>query len=132
VTLKDVKDPHGNKERVRVAEFVEKVKPMILNVGACQQIETFTGSRYIEDWKDCAIQIYVERGVKAFGDTVDAIRIAPEQPRTREQLTPDHVKWAGAVQKFRDEGEKGLAVVLKYFDLSDTNRKALEDAAKAP
>lgn len=129
VTLKDVKDPNGQSERVRVAEFEGGVKPMILNVGSCEQIEAFTKSRYIEDWRGCALRLYVQLDVQAFGSRVDALRIAPQQPRTREELTPDHDKWQGAVQKFADEGEDGLAVVLKYFDLSPANRQELENAA---
>lgn len=129
VVLKDVKDPHGNSERVRVAEFQGKAKPMILNVGACQQIEAFTGSRYIEDWSGCAIRVYVERGVRAYGAEVDALRIAPEQPKERQELTPDHEKWAGAVKKYAEDGADAIAVIRKYYDLSETNLEALKDAA---
>jgi len=131
VDVQKVKNPQGEEGLCNVAHFTDKkVKPMILNVGACKLIQRFTGSKYIEEWGGCAIQVYVQEGVRAFGEITDALRIREFQPRmTKEALTPDHKKWSGAVSSYAKNGD--LAIITKYYELSPENEQRLKDEAAA-
>lgn len=129
VKLQKVKDPMGEEKVCKVAHFQEKLKPLILNVGHCELIEKFTGSRYIEDWQGQQIQLWVKLNEKAFGELIDAVRIRPEPPRQRQELTPQHEKWPGAVQSYAEKGDEALPVIEKYFDLSPENLDKLKLAA---
>lgn len=71
----------GKKEQCVVARFVEPEKPMILNKTNMKAIEKLYGTPFIEEWAGKKIQVYSAR-VKAFGDTVDALRIRPTIPKT--------------------------------------------------
>ena len=129
--MKEVIDPNGNKSPCNVAYFTDKkIKPMILNVGACKTIQRFSGSKYIEEWKGTTIQVYVMENIKAFGELTDALRLREFPPRTeKEELTPEHNKWSGAVKKYKED--KDLSVVKEYFNLSAANEKLLKEQAAA-
>ena len=135
LTIKDViqkvvKDPQGNDEPVRIAEFVENVKPMILNVGHCEIIDGFTKSKYIEDWGGCVIQVYVKSGVKAFGSVVDALRIREQQPRTEfPVLNTDHKRFGALCKAYAEKGESALTAARKGFTISDETVKVIKSRA---
>jgi hypothetical protein len=75
-----VQGEDGKKEQCMVAHFIENEKPMILNKTNAKIIEKLYGSPYIEHWANRKIQIYAAK-VKAFGETVDALRIRPFIPQ---------------------------------------------------
>lgn len=56
-------------------------KPMILNVARSKNIEKVSGSGYFEDWPGVKVQLYIENGIKAFGELVNAVRVRPFKPR---------------------------------------------------
>ena len=56
-------------------------KPMILNVARSKNIEKVAGSGYFEDWPGVSVQLYIEHGIKAFGEVVSAVRVRPYKPR---------------------------------------------------
>lgn len=60
-------------------------KPMILNVARSKTIEKVAGSGYMEDWPGVAVQLYIEHGIKAFGEVVSAVRVRPFKPRIQAQ-----------------------------------------------
>lgn len=60
------------------------VKPMILNVSRSKSIEKVAGSGYFEDWPGVSIQLYIEHGIKAFGEVVSAVRVRPFKPRAQQ------------------------------------------------
>ena len=131
VIMKVVKDPQGNDEGVRIANFVEKAKPMILNVGHCEQIEAFTGSRYIDDWGNCVIQVYVKSGVKAFGSVVDALRIRPQQPRTEfPVLDENHERFGALCQAYAEKGDAALTAARKGYTISDETVEVIKSRAE--
>lgn len=133
VSQKEVTNPQGQKEQCNVAIFTDhKVKPMILNTTACKQIERFSNSKYIEQWSGTAIQVFVQEGVKAFGEIVDALRIREFQPRmSKPVLDPSSDKWGKAVETYRsaEDKEKHVAVTRKHYELSDGNLEKLKAAA---
>lgn len=61
------------------------VKPLILNVARSKSIEKVAGSGYFEDWPGTAVQLYIEHGIKAFGEVVSAVRVRPYKPRIQQR-----------------------------------------------
>ena len=78
----------GRKEDCFVVYFKEFDKGMILNRTNARAIEKVAGSGLVEDWIGVQVTLYVEKGVKAFGDVVDALRIRDKKP-TRQTMTKE-------------------------------------------
>ncbi len=76
----------GRKEDCFVVYFKEFDKGMILNRTNARAIEKVSGSGLIEDWAGTQVTLFVEKGVKAFGDVVDALRIRDRKP-VRQVMT---------------------------------------------
>lgn len=81
----EVKTAEG-KSLKAVVHFRENLKPMILNVARSKNIEKVVGSPYFEDWPGHQIQLYIEHGIKAFGDVVNAVRVRPRKPVVRQAV----------------------------------------------
>ena len=84
-TIKEVKQQlgvsvAGKKIDANIAYFVESIKPMVLNATNAKQIKAFTGSSFVEDWKNVLIELYCDESVKMKGEVVGGIRIKPVQP----------------------------------------------------
>lgn len=60
-------------------------KPMILNVARSKSIEKVAGTPDIERWPGVQVQLYIEHGIKAFGEVVSAVRVRPFKPRVQQQ-----------------------------------------------
>lgn len=94
VTIKSVANEtvtgtDGKKETCMVMRFKENVKPMVLNATNSKTITKLLKTPYIEYWAGRKIQIYVQEGVKAFGDIVDALRVRPFLPVEKELICAD-------------------------------------------
>ena len=85
VWQEDVFNPSsGGKESCTVVHFVDNsIKPMILNVTNCKTISKLYDTPYIEQWAGRYISIYIAK-VKAFGETVDALRIRTKIPTIKQ------------------------------------------------
>ena len=84
LTIKTVKNeqvtgPDNRKEECMVMNFIENVKPMIVNATNAKVIEKLYKTPYIEEWSGQKIQLFADK-IKAFGDVVDALRIRPKIP----------------------------------------------------
>ena len=81
VGQEEVYNPTNNKKEVcTVIRFTDqKIKPMICNVTNCKTISKIYDTPYIEDWAGKYIAIYIAK-VKAFGETVEALRIRSKVP----------------------------------------------------
>lgn len=127
-----VTGPDGKKEECTVMA-IPPYKPMILNSTNQKALTKATGSPFIEDWRGKHVTLFVAK-VKAFGDTVDALRIKPELAQVKKpEFTPEHAKWAGAVQAIKDgtnTADATIATIEKSYTLSPANKKLLTDAAK--
>lgn len=73
------------KSKKAVVHWKEKDnKPMILNVARSKNIEKVAGSGFFEDWPGVQVQLYIEHGIKAFGEVVSAVRVRPFKPRVQK------------------------------------------------
>lgn len=95
-------------------------KPMILNVARSKNIEKVAGSPYFEDWTGVSVQLYIEHGIKAFGEIVSAVRIRPFKPRVKkEQTVPPCGDCGGAIEAAMGKDPRWLAAyTAKHYGVS--------------
>lgn len=116
VTIKSVVNqlvtsPDGKKETEPVMYFMETgIKPLVLNKTNSKQIEKLLKTPYVEQWAGKKIQLYVQHGVKAFGDVVDAVRVRPFLPveKTKEYICSE---CGGKIEGF---GSSSAETVAKH------------------
>jgi hypothetical protein len=128
VTIKSVANEvvvgtDGKKETCSVMRFAENVKPMVLNATNSKTISKLFKTPYIEEWTGRKIQLYVETGVKAFGDVVDALRVRPFLPVERELICADCGK------KIEGNGKSSADTLAKYT-LKQYGRMLCNDCGK--
>ena len=70
----------GKKKQCKVAHFVEKSKPMVINSTNAKRIQRLYKTAYIEEWKGKKIQLGLEKG-KSFGEITDLLRIREFVPK---------------------------------------------------
>lgn len=81
-----VKNSDGREDECLVLHWEQSEKPMILNKTNSKAVAKVAGSPYLEDWPGTSIQIYISK-VKAFGSTVDALRVRDFKPKGKRKLT---------------------------------------------
>lgn len=111
----------GKKEECTVC-YLKGQKPMILNSTNQKTMTKIFKSPYIEDWSGKRMTLYVAK-VKAFGDTVDALRVRDKVPELPE-LTPQHPKWNDALSAVK-AGNTTIEQIRKAYKLNETNEKLL-------
>jgi len=121
VAREQITGADGKKEVCTVC-YLHGQKPMILNSTNQKVMQKLFDSPYIEDWAGKKMTLYVAR-VKAFGDTVDALRVRPTAPKLPE-LTPTHEKWQGAMTALK-AGNTTIEAIRKNYILSSENEKLL-------
>lgn len=123
---KDVVQNGDKKEEAMVIKLKNQ-KPFIVNSTNAKSIAKALGSPYVEDWSGKLITLYVAK-IRAFGETVDALRVRPEAPKapTLPDLNPKHPKWDGAVKAVK-EGKTTIEAIRKQYSLNDENEKLLKD-----
>ena len=114
----------GKKEECTIMT-IPPHKPMILNVTNQKALTKAIGSPFIEDWTDKVITLYVAK-VRAFGETVDALRIRDVlyTPPALPNLDTKHPKWNDAKQSVKD-GKATVEAIRKAYTLSAENEKLL-------
>lgn len=95
-------------------------KPMILNVARSKNIEKVAGSGYFEDWIGVPVQLYIEHGIKAFGEVVSAVRVRPFKPRVKqEQAVPPCGDCGNAIEAAMGKEPRWLAAyTAKHYGVS--------------
>ena len=83
--------------------FEELDKPMILHAKTnFKGLEAATGTPFIEKWSGKKVCVYVEKDVKAFGTTTDALRIKSVPKRICDvcgKIIEEHI-YQGAMLKY--------------------------------
>ena len=128
VTVRTVKNTDGKEQERNVATFTDPaLKPMILNVTNCKIIKKFTKSKYIDDWNNMPVQIYVKDDIRAFGDITEGLRIREIQPKMdKPKLTPELQAWPKAIEFLQGTGT--IDQVKAKYELSPENEEALKQA----
>lgn len=109
--------------------YLKGQKPMIVNSVNAKNITKALGSPYVEDWAGGEITLYSVK-IRAFGDTVDALRVHPITVKKRlPELNPKHEKWQGAVDALKAKTTT-LEKIKSAYTLTTENEKTLLDAAK--
>lgn len=118
----------GKKEECTVCHFKEAdVKPMILNKTNCKIIEKVLGTPHIERWANKRIEITVAK-VKAFGDTVDALRVVPKAPE-KPKLEIGTQTFQNALMYLKNEEGASIANIEKTYVVTEKVKQALIDGA---
>jgi hypothetical protein len=126
VCRQKVKGTDGKEQDCTVAILLNE-KPFILNKTNCKILTKIFGTPYIENWKEKRIIIHAEP-VRAFGETVDAIRVLPLIP-ILPTLVPTSPKWEGAVQALR-ESKTTIEAIMKGYQLTEENKELLIKQSK--
>lgn len=122
--MEEVKNPtkRGDAQKKKVLRFEGDYKPFIVNMVNSAMVKKITGKRYVEDTVGCMIQLYVATE-KIKGEQMDCLRIRPKAPKPKENLTPAHAKWDGAIGKIQ-EG-KSVDYLRQWYDISKENETLL-------
>lgn len=85
--VKSKEKPRGQKRNF--AHFKGKAKPLGLNVGHCETLESLSGSSDPQRWVGLTIQLYVDPHAKyPGGKKGPAIRIRPTAPKEKADTNP--------------------------------------------
>lgn len=100
----------------RIATFIEKVKPMILNAGNAKVIKKMSNnSQYLEDWVNVSVTVYVKEGVKFGHEITEGLRIKPNT-KTKTKLSKDTPEYENVVKAI----ENGYTIeqIKTKYDIS--------------
>ena len=105
----------GNRGDHNIAYFYEPIKPMVLNAGNASIIRGFSAGKSTDtdNWKDIAIELYVDANVKMKGQIVGGMRIKPLQPKinkTKPQFTEDKFEAAKKANATIETIEKSYSI----------------------
>jgi len=118
---------NGDKKEEAMVVYLKGQKPMIVNATNAKAITSALGTPYVEEWSGKRITLYVAR-IKAFGETVDALRVRKDAPGLPE-LTVSHPKWNDAIQALKAKNTT-IEQIKKSYLLSAENEKLLNDGTK--
>ena len=94
-------------------------------------MKSLADSHYIDDWNDIKVSIYVDPNVRFGRDTVEGLRINPESPREKPELTPDNIQaWTRAIEACRRDGN--LDAVTAHMIVSNDHAELIKEQANAP
>tara|TARA_B100000795_G_C22563417_1_gene347256 strand:+ start:38 stop:526 length:489 start_codon:yes stop_codon:yes gene_type:complete len=117
----------GRKEDCFVVYFTEMNKPMILNRTNAKAIEKVSGSGMVEDWVGTRVTLFVEKGVKAFGDVVDALRIRDRKPSMSKMTKEVETSMLDAI----NSGKVGqVELAIPKYSLSKVQEQVIMNAIK--
>lgn len=115
----------GRKIDANIAYFHENIKPLVLNATNSKTMSKLTGSSFVEDWHDVAIQLYIDKNVRMKGETVGGVRVSPNPvQRQKPLLTPDNAKmWESAKKAFVRDGN--FSSVLERAEISEKHMEQI-------
>jgi hypothetical protein len=119
-----VKNRDGKEDNCMVV-YLKGLKPFVVNITNGESIEKVTGTPYVEKWKGHKLSLYIQP-VRAFGQTVDAIRVRnkPPTPKALPELTPEHESWA-TVKAAIDSGKYTVDAYREMFSITKSNEQLL-------
>lgn len=110
-------------------------KPMILNVARAKNITKVAGTPDVERWPGVAVQLYIEHGIKAFGEVVSAVRVRPYKPKLQKKVPPCSDCGGPIQEAYKMNAERLAQYTEKHYGVplcascaSARAKKAEEDA----
>jgi hypothetical protein len=128
--IKEVKQEYqtrvaGKLIDANIAYFHEDIKPLVLNSTNSKQVAKFAQSKFVEDWANLTIELFIDPKVKLKGEVVGGVRIRPIQPTIKkEELMPDHKRWDEAKEAVKNGKIDG---VTSRFEVSEANLLKLKE-----
>lgn len=124
-----------SKDVFNTAYFAEKeirpgeiLKPMILNAHNSRVMRDMCRSHFIDDWQGVPVTIYVDPNVRFGRDTVEGLRISPQQPVTQKpELQQGTKAWDNAIAAYKRDGS--FDAILKRVNISEENQTRIFEAA---
>ena len=114
----------GKRISANIAYYKEGIKPLVLNSTNSKQVGKFAGSKFVDDWNNIIIELFIDTNVKMKGQVVGGVRIRPVQPvAVRPVLTPEHARWEEARKAVAAGKLKG---VLAIYDVSEAYQILLQ------
>lgn len=102
--MEGIKKGNANATKEEILVFFKELeKPMIIHAKTnFNGLEKATGTPFMERWVGKQVCLYVEKGVKAFGTTTDALRIKPVPKRICSVCGKiiDETTYQGSMQKY--------------------------------
>jgi len=120
----------GKKGDFNIAYFAENIKPLVLNAGNSKIMKNLSGgSAFIDDWSNIKVKLYIDGAVQFGRDIVSGVRIHPDKPAERQQLTQGTNAWDNAIKAYKRD--KNLDAVKKRMDITPENETILIEQANA-
>jgi len=101
-----VKDATGSESECLIVHL-QNQKPLICNKTNAKSIAKAVGSPFIEDWKGKQIALYIA-SVRAFGETVDGLRVRPTTVKTKALSDEEFKKLLEAIKSGKYTVEKAM------------------------
>lgn len=131
-TISHVKQEIGAKVAGRnidanIGYFKESIKPLVLNATNSLTMSKLTGSKFVEDWQNVMVQLYIDKTASLKGQVVGGVRIHPTPPRKQKpEITPEnHKMWENAKNAYIRDGN--FLAVLERATIADIYMKQIED-----
>lgn len=105
---------NGDKKEEAMIVYLKGQKPMIVNSTNAKAISSAVGSPYIEDWENKNIQLYVAK-IRAFGETVDALRVRKDAPKIVLPDLPKESKTVTATIEAVNAGKTSPDEAIKFL-----------------
>lgn len=131
VRIRSVRGSDGKESDCNVSDFTDpKIKPMILNVTNCKIVSKFAKSKFIEDWVNIPVTIYVDSNVKVGREITEGLRIREIQPIiVKPELTPSMPAWENVVKYLKGSG-KMVDIKAKYRLSTENEDRLQRDVAE--
>lgn len=119
------------KDKFNTAWFVEReirpgepLKPMILNATNSKALARIAGSKFIDDWNNIPITVYVDGAVRFGKETVEGLRIRPVPMAPRKASISDE-RMTAAIAKI-NEGAYTRERLMEQFALTHEQQERLD------
>jgi len=125
IESKLIKNIDGEKYKA-IGYLKQFKKPMIVNIVNSKKIESVLGSECIEDWVGKNLTLYVTK-VKSPQGVVDALRFKAAKQTVqpaKEELSPKHPKWDGALAAI-NSGATTIEAIESKYKLTQETKKLL-------
>ncbi len=110
----------GKKIDANIA-YLKGTKPLVLNATNSKTMAKMTGSKFVEDWANTTIELYIDPNVSMKGEKVGGVRIKPTRAAVvKPELTPEHKNWDKAKTAVQT-GEADLDTIRENWDITQEN-----------